>query len=74
MSPNCVQSRALHESAQEEVKDKMNGNKEDGVMKGVPVLLRLDQAFTLEIHVILKDNKSESAIFINPPAFVSYDK
>ena len=50
-----VRPHALHESAQEEMKERMNGNNDDGVTKGLAVLLRLDQAFTWEIRIIKKN-------------------
>ena len=70
-----VRSRALHESAQEEMKERVNGDNDDGVTKGVAVLLRLNQAFTWEIRIIKKDVNHESAtIFIDPPLFAAYGK
>ncbi|CAB4026390.1 Hypothetical predicted protein [Paramuricea clavata] len=57
----------------EEVNDEMNGNKEEGIMKGVAVLLRLNKTFSWEIRLMFEGNKNKSAaIFIDPPTFRAY--
>ncbi len=73
-APPGVRPRTLHESAQEEVKDRVNGDNDDGVTKGVAAILHLNQAFTWEIRIIKKDVNESATIFIDPPVFAAYGK